>query len=241
MIGRPRLHLRELDSTNERARRLAAAGAPHGTLVSADHQSRGRGRHGRRWEAPAGRAVLMSLVLRDAARAPVASLGAAVAVCEACERSAAVRCEVKWPNDVWIDGRKVAGILVEGRPQEGWLVLGIGLNVGTTEGEFPEELRDLATSLVVAAGAAPGDLDVEAVLVTLLERLGRWLEASWEAVVEAWRARDALLGKRVRWSDGEGVAEGITDGGGLLVSTDEGQVALGAGEVSLARSPGSGG
>ena len=152
MIGTPRVHHRVADSTNRRARELAAAGAPHGTLVTADEQTAGRGRHGRSWVAPPGSSVLMSLVVRGLdERSSLLPLVAAVAVVEACESVAGVRCRIKWPNDVWIERRKVAGILVEGRPAEGWAVLGIGLNVATEPEQFPPELRDLATSLRAAA------------------------------------------------------------------------------------------
>ena len=156
MIGSPRAHWRICDSTNQRARELADRGAPHGTIVTADEQSAGRGRQGRAWTAPPRTAVLMSLLLRDVdARQALLPLAAALAVCEACEEEARVACQVKWPNDVWIDGRKVAGILVEGRPQEGWVVLGIGINVDIPEDRFPPELRETATSLLIADGARP--------------------------------------------------------------------------------------
>ncbi len=131
MIGTPRVHHRLADSTNERARTLAAAGAPHGTLVTAAEQSAGRGRQGRAWTAGPGAALLMSVVLRPPAEG--LPLAAAVAVCEA----VAPECLIKWPNDVLVDGRKLAGILVEGRPQDGWAVLGIGLNVTTRAGGLP--------------------------------------------------------------------------------------------------------
>ncbi len=132
MIGRPRVHHRLCDSTNERAKELARTGAPHGTLVTADEQTAGRGRQGREWVAPARSAVLMSVVLREFDA--LLPLRAAVAVAETAGSE-----EIKWPNDVWLGGRKVAGILVEGRPAEGWAVLGIGLNVVPVE--FPAELR----------------------------------------------------------------------------------------------------
>ena len=150
MIGHPHVHHRLTDSTNERAKQLAAAGAPHGTLVTADEQTAGRGRQGRAWTAPAGSAVLMSVVLRELdERLP---LTAAVAIADALPVEAAI----KWPNDVWIQGRKVAGILVEGRPQDGWAVLGVGLNVGTER--FPDEFEETATSLRLAGveGNRPG-------------------------------------------------------------------------------------
>jgi BirA family biotin operon repressor/biotin-[acetyl-CoA-carboxylase] ligase len=221
MIGRPRVHLRHTDSTNERARELALAGAPHGTLVTADEQSAGRGRQGRVWTAPPRSAVLMSLVLRDLREA--LPLAAAVAVCEALPVEAAI----KWPNDVWIGGRKVAGILVEGRPQEGWAVLGVGLNV-TTE-EFPPELRDTATSLRLE-GVSEGTEEVQRRLLTRFER---WLPSSTPEVLAAWRARDALYGAEIRWARGQGKAAGVDETGALLVDTPAGRVTLDAGEVHL--------
>lgn len=233
-LGRPRVHHRLADSTNERAKALAVAGAPHGTLVTAAQQSAGRGRQGRSWVAPPGRAVLMSLVVRELGEdSPMLPLSAAVAVCEACEEAASVSCEIKWPNDVWIDGRKVSGILVEGRPQDGWAVLGIGLNVATAADEFPEELREIATSLAAAADDAPDS--PEAVLPLLLAALERRLDDPPTEVVAAWRARDALRGRSVRWADGSGTAAGISDAGSLVVETDAGEVELGAGEVHLLR------
>lgn len=232
MIGLPRAHWRLTDSTNERARELAAAGAPHGTLVTADEQSAGRGRQGRTWTAPPRTAVLMSLLLRDIdARQALLPLAAALAVCEACEEGGRVACEVKWPNDVWIDRRKVAGILVEGRPQAGWAVLGIGLNVDIDAHDFPPELRDTATSLLIAGGARP----LEEVLALLLDALVRWIEAPPDDVLGEWRGRDALEGEPVRWDAGEGIATGVDDSGALVVETAAGRVALAAGEVHLAR------
>ena len=223
MIGSPRVHHRLTDSTNERAKRLAAAGAPHGTLVTADEQSAGRGRQGRVWTAPPRSAVLMSLVLRELdERLPLA---AAVAVSEALPLPA----EIKWPNDVWIDGRKAAGILVEGRPQEGWAVLGIGLNVLVERDEFPPELRNTATSLSIEGATA----SVDDILTAVVERLDHWLDAPPESVLEAWRSRDALQGKPIRWSGGEGRATGIDDSGALLVDTRNGRITLDAGEVHL--------
>lgn len=223
MIGSPRVHHRLTDSTNERAKELAAEGAPHGTLVTADEQTAGRGRQGRTWTAPPRSALLMSLVLRELdERLP---LTAAVAICDALPVEAAI----KWPNDVWIDGRKLAGILVEGRPQAGWAVLGIGLNVTTDS--FPGELADTATSLRLAGVESTASR----VLEDVLRSLSRWLDASSDSVLAAWRDRDALRGERVRWSAGEGIADGIDDSGALLVNTSDGRVSLDAGEVHLLR------
>ena len=223
-LGTPRLHLRETDSTNERARSLALAGAPHGTLVTAARQSAGRGRQGRTWSAPAGRALLASVVLRDPPR--LLPLAAAVAVAAVVGPAG----RIKWPNDVLLDGRKVSGILVEGRPQERWAVLGVGLNVAVELSELPAELRSTAGTL----GRAPDA--VEPTLAALLAALEAWLDAREPAVLDAWRARDALRGERVAWAGGEGRAEGVDDDGRLLVATDGGaRHALDAGEVHLAR------
>jgi BirA family transcriptional regulator, biotin operon repressor / biotin---[acetyl-CoA-carboxylase] ligase len=223
MIGTPRVHHRVTDSTSERAKALAAAGAPHGTLVTADEQTAGRGRQGREWTAPARSAVLMSVVLRELDE--ILPLAAAVAVADALP----ARATIKWPNDIWIGGRKVAGILVEGRPQEGWAVLGVGLNV-TTE-EFPAELADIATSLRHSGTEA----EIEPILASVLRRLERWLDAAPDVVRGEWRTRDALKGQRVRWSGGEGVASGIDDTGALVVETSAGRITLDAGEVHLLR------
>ncbi len=227
-LGWPRLHLRSVDSTNARARALAAAGAPHGTLVTAHEQTAGRGRQGRSWVAPAGRALIASLVLRDPHA--LLPLAAAAAVAEIAGPDA----RVKWPNDVLVatggpgEPGKVAGILAEGRPQEGWAVLGIGLNVAVRPGDLPPGLRERAGSL----RREPSEL--ETVLGELLAALERWTTASDAAVLEAVRARDALRGRPVTWTGGEGVGAGIDDGGRLLVDRADGsQVALDAGEVHL--------
>jgi BirA family transcriptional regulator, biotin operon repressor / biotin---[acetyl-CoA-carboxylase] ligase len=223
MIGTPRVHFRLTDSTNERARELAASGAPHGALVTADEQSAGRGRQGRTWTAAPRSALLMSVVLRDLRE--TLPLVAAVAICEALP----LDCAIKWPNDIWVKQRKLAGILVEGRPQEGWAVLGVGLNVRTTE--FPEELRETATSLL-REGV---DVSSEAVLERILVALSKWLTRPISEVLSAWRTRDALLGRPVRWADGSGIGSGVDETGALLVETAEGRVALQAGEVHLER------
>ena len=232
MIGSPRVHHRLTDSTNQRAKELADAGATHGTVVTADEQTAGRGRQGRSWVAPPGSAVLLSVVVRDLDSMTMLPLAAALAVCDAAEACAPVHCAIKWPNDVWVERRKLSGILVEGRPAAGWAVVGIGLNVLTPREAFPPELQDTATSLVAASGRATA---TPPVLAALLAALGRWLRAEPAEVVAAWRERDALTGERIRWGDGEGVAAGIDDAGSLLVDTDSGRVALGAGEVHLQR------
>jgi BirA family biotin operon repressor/biotin-[acetyl-CoA-carboxylase] ligase len=153
----------------------------------------------------------------------LAPLATGVAVAEVVGEGA----QLKWPNDVLVDGRKVAGILVEGRPQEGWAVVGIGLNVALRPEDFPPELRSTAGTLGLGTDAIEPTLDL------LLARLGDWLAADVEAVVAAVRERDALLGRPVRWAGGHGVAAGVDESGRLVVETESGVVKLDAGEVHL--------
>lgn len=253
-LGHPRLHLRLTDSTNDRARALAIAGAPHGTLVTAAAQTAGRGRQGRRWSAPPDSALLASLVLRGAPLPTLLPLAAAVAVCEV----AGGRARVKWPNDIVLeraqrpgltgadehpgaadgpaDLAKLAGILTEGRPQEGWAVLGIGLNVAVRLEELPPELRATAATMGQPASA------IEPTLARLLLALERRLAEPAASMLEVYRARDALNGREIEWGTaraGEerpyrGRAQGVDGTGRLIVAlAGGGHTALDAGEVHL--------
>jgi BirA family biotin operon repressor/biotin-[acetyl-CoA-carboxylase] ligase len=242
-FGLPHRHFRRTGSTNTAARELAAAGAPHGTVVTAAEQTAGRGRQGRTWTAPPDSALLYSAVLRPIEeRHAVLPLAVAVAVCETAEiLRPGIKCEVKWPNDVHLEGRKLAGILIEARPQDGWAVLGVGLNLAIGEAEFPAELRDRAISLFGPPPAVPfaeqvGKRNSWAGVAAraLSERLEVWLEAEADAVLGSWRARDALRGREVSWEQGSGVADGVDERGYLLVRLAGGdRVALGAGDVHL--------
>ena len=222
-LGSPRLHLRRTDSTNSRARDLAARGAPHGMIVTAAEQTAGRGRQGRSWTAPAGRALLCTLVVREPPRLLALAVGVAVA------ETVGPAALLKWPNDVLIDGRKVAGILVEGRPQERWAVAGIGLNVAVRESDFSSELRGRAATMGLQPSA------IEPTLARLLAQLERWLAVPTPDMLAAIRARDALSGRDVEWAGGRGRADGIDDQGRLTVLLTGGErLALDAGEVHLA-------
>ena len=225
-FGSPHRHLRETGSTNDVARELADAGAPSGTIVTAARQSSGRGRRGRVWSAPEGRALLMSAILRRLApEQALLPLAIPVAVCEAIESVGGPRCDVKWPNDVWIDDRKVAGVLIEARLPD-WAVIGIGVNVAIEPDEFPADLRWPATSI-------GGGVTVSAAFEAICATLDPWVDAPGVEVAEAFQARNALTGRRVEWEDGTGVAGEIDTDGSLVVERDDGEtVALGSGEVS---------
>jgi BirA family transcriptional regulator, biotin operon repressor / biotin---[acetyl-CoA-carboxylase] ligase len=252
-FGNPHRHYRRTDSTNTRARELAAAGAPHGTVVTAGEQTEGRGRQGRTWTAPPNRALLYSAILRPLENHhTLLPLAVPLAVCEAAEQlNPSLDCKVKWPNDIHVEGRKLAGVLIEARPQDGWAVIGIGLNLDIQEDEFPPELRDTATSIygsghkdrgrgsagpspLLPAGPPP-TVPPNATEV-LNQRLNHWVQAAPDEVLAEWRNRDALKGREVAWEGGSGVADGVDDRGYLLVVIPGGdRIAVGAGEVHLTR------
>jgi len=237
-LGTPRLHLRVTDSTNERARALASAGAPHGTLVTAAEQTAGRGRQGRRWSAPAGSALLMSLLLRNPPQ--LLPLMAAVAVSEVAGGQALI----KWPNDIVLADAgtsppslaKLAGILVEARLQAGWAVLGIGVNVAVRLEDLPGELQPGAAAGGVLPAATLGlpRTQIEPTLQKLLRALERRLGEPATGTLAAWRERDALQGRPISWSSGSGTARGIDGEGRLVVEREDGtRTAIAAGEVHL--------
>lgn len=235
-FGSPHHHFERTDSTNRRARELAINGAPSGTVVTAEEQSDGRGRQGRKWSAPPGAALLYSAILRPLdLRHLLLPISVPVAVCEACEGEAGVECAIKWPNDIWLGERKLAGVLIEARPPE-WAVIGVGVNVSIPEDDFPDDLRWPATSL--GGEATPKSLRGQ------LDRcLGRWVEAPAAEVVAEFERRDCLRGREIGWEGGpdipdgrnrSGVADGIDSRGNLLVRRDDGSVvSLGSGEVHL--------
>jgi BirA family biotin operon repressor/biotin-[acetyl-CoA-carboxylase] ligase len=167
-------------------------------------------------------------------------LAAPVAVCEAAESlHPGLECAIKWPNDVWVKGRKLAGILIEARPQDGWAVIGAGLNLAIERDEFPPDLREMATSLSQHGWQAPPEgAGREAARAALDAALGRWVEAEQDAILDEWRARDALRGREVSWDEdseegGSGIADGVDDRGRLVVVIAGGRTVLGAGEVHL--------
>jgi BirA family transcriptional regulator, biotin operon repressor / biotin---[acetyl-CoA-carboxylase] ligase len=233
----------EIGSTSDRVKDLARAGAPAWTVVLADRQSGGRGREGRAWASPPGGLYLSVLLRPEIPRVSLLPLAAGVAVAEAV-RELGVRCELKWPNDVLVGGRKLAGILAEassGGTGVEWIVLGIGVNVATSQDQLPEALRDTATSLV---GSGAPDASATQVAAATLARLAAWCEALREAparVVAAWRSHAVPWWGEpvvVRTGGGErrGRLAGIDDAGALVLETEAGErVRLVSGEVSRLR------
>lgn len=236
VVGRRLVRLGTVGSTMDEAAALAAAGAPEGTVVVAREQTAGRGRAGRAWRAPAGTALLCSVVLRPPlppARLATLPLVVGVAVAEAIEGVVGLRCRLKWPNDVWLGagdpGRKAAGVLLAARAGPGHAqqaIVGIGVNVSAAAGDLPPG----ATSLAAEAGRAVAP---EAVLAALLPRLDAgyraFLAAEGRPSLDDWRARAALLGEAVAVEDGGrrrvGVLRGVDDDGALLLAGADGSVA----------------
>jgi BirA family transcriptional regulator, biotin operon repressor / biotin---[acetyl-CoA-carboxylase] ligase len=233
--GLPAVHLYErAGSTNDVARALAEAGAPAGTLVLADEQVAGRGRGGRAWASAPGLGVWMSMVLRPAVLPepgllPVLVGLAAADALDPFVHPAAVA--VKWPNDLYLAGKKFGGILCEGSWESGgpaFVIAGIGLNVLHLPDDFPPEVRQRATSLRIAAGYRPERADAAgAVARALVERVSHPPARMEGALLEAMGRRDALLGRRVRVTGTEelvGIAMGVNPAGALLVRADGGSL-----------------
>jgi BirA family transcriptional regulator, biotin operon repressor / biotin---[acetyl-CoA-carboxylase] ligase len=244
-VGRELHWYEEIGSTNDRAKELAEAGAEHGEVVIAERQTAGRGRRGRPWISPARKNLYFSVVLRPdlpPARAAELTLVASLAVCDAL-RQADVAAGIKWPNDVLVSGRKIAGVLTELAAEPDrvhWVVVGVGVNVNATAEDFPPELRPEATSVLLERGsAAPRALFAAACLTALEAWIDRHAEEGFGAVRDGWRARSVTLGREVvvRADDREivGTAEDIDDQGALLVRDAQGLQRILAGDVALLR------
>lgn len=229
-IGTSFVCVDETESTNVLAYRLAEEGAAEGTVVIADTQTRGKGRLGRQWESPAGVNLYCSIILRPPImplHAPQLTFLSAVAVAEAIERSAGLTPAIKWPNDILVNGLKVAGMLNEMSAETervDFLILGIGVNINMQRAQFPRNLRHPASSLSIEAGRIVERLPfARALLESLDAHYGRYLADGYDPLRLAWLSRSAVMGRRVLVSgqDGEkrGTVEGIDEIGALLLRT----------------------
>lgn len=230
-LGRE-LHCYEvLDSTNSTAREMAANGAPDGAVVIADAQRRGRGRLGREWVSPARKNLYVSIVLRcdlPPDRLAQISLLAGVATCETI-REWCPDAAIKWPNDVLLGDRKTAGILAEMEQSRGEraVILGIGVNLNSSLGDFPDELRDKATSLHLAGGLDVDRARFAGRLLTAVERrYVQWQRDGFAVIATAWRELAPLIGRRIHVAEPGGSVEGdvvaLDDDGALRIRRDDG-------------------
>lgn len=250
-MGRRLLARAEVESTNDVAWEALAQGLPDGTTVVADAQTRGRGRSGRSWRTEPDKGLALSILLHaGCAPTPGAAggrgaipLAAGLALARALERLG-VRADLKWPNDLLIGGRKIAGILCESRRgaangETGGdaVVIGAGVNVGEARSDFPDALAATATSLAIEGCDASREA-VAAEFLNALEPL--WNELSEgvpAAVLAAWRARASFWGRTVRVrtpaGDVSGVATGLAPGGGLVLECEGSAVTVFAGDLDL--------
>ena len=223
-FGRPYLWSESCPSTQDV---LRGTNLPQGAVAVTEHQTSGRGREGRGWEDVAGKSLLFSLLLRPPAGAPPAqqlSLVAGLAVAEAVEERGAAT-GIKWPNDVLLAGRKVAGVLLEA--VGGMVICGIGVNVSQSEDELPAAAPLRAGSLLVATGRAPDRAELLATLLETLEhRYDAWRRFGLAPLLDELEARNVLRGRHVEVGGEAGVAGPIAPDGRLTVERDDGTVAL---------------
>ena len=235
VIGRDIRVFEETNSTNDIVEKLARDGVKEGAVVFAEAQTRGRGRLGRKWLSPARRGLWFSVLLRPDLRPQAATqltVAAATALCRAIRAQTELTPQVKWPNDILINGRKVAGVLTELAAEIDHvkhLILGIGVDVNLKASEFPVELKKVATSLKIESGRHLNRLDLAAAILRELDadyhriQRGRFAE-----VADEWEEQCITLGHRVRIHIGNreitGRAEALDDDGALLVRTEHGHL-----------------
>ena len=246
-IGRVVHHYDSIDSTQRRAMELGREGAPEGTVVVAETQTRGRGRLGRSFFSPAGTSLYASILLRPPippSVAPQITLVAGLAVAETVERHAKLRPELKWPNDVWLGGLKVAGILTEMESEADrvlFVVCGPGVNLNVPRSAFPPELRRIATSVLAVTGRRVDRIAFAADLFGAFERrYDEFCAGGFGALRPRWESYSALTGKAVRVEGAgevfEGTAIGVDDHGALRVRTRSGETSrVIAGDVTHIR------
>jgi len=235
-----------IDSTNTRAKALAAEGAPHGTVLIAGQQTAGRGRLGRSFQSPGNMGVYLSVILRP--ECPPEQLmhltcATAVAMCNAVEEAAGLRPGIKWTNDLVIGRKKLGGILTElsVSPQTGlvqYAVVGIGINCSQKKSDFPSDLQDIAISLTTAVGYPVSQASVAAAMIRELHRMDSILLTQKDAIMQAYRQDCITLGQDIVLLRGEekryGTAVSLDDDGGLVVAFRDGEVGtVTSGEVSV--------
>lgn len=233
-----------IDSTNTRAKQMAAEGAPHGTVLVADAQTGGRGRMGRSFHSPAGRGVYLSMVLRP--RCPAADLlhltcAAAVATADGIQAATGLRPQIKWTNDLVVGQKKLGGILTElslnSTGSVDFAVIGIGINCSQEAEDFPEDIRSIATSLALATGKTIDRASVIAQILVALQKMSKNLQDPATAIFR-YRADCITIGKEISLVRGDEILHGkaldVDENGALVVQFSNEQVtAVNSGEVSV--------
>jgi len=235
-IGRKIYSYTEVDSTNDVATALATGGASDGTVIFAEYQRRGRGRFDRRWHSPAGKNIICSVILRpsiDPKNISQISLLTAVAAAKTLRSTFGLPAFIKWPNDVYVNGKKISGILVEMNAELDlvhYVVVGIGINVNSSRKDFPPSIRDLSTSIKLETGAKADRIAVARAFLEEFDSCYRsYIRKGFEEVGNTWIDMSLSLGKRIKALNSTGEISGIPTGldgdGSLLIRLDSGMVA----------------
>ena len=243
IIGQTMHHYDDIPSSNNEAKRLAAEGAPDGTVVVAEAQSTGKGRLSRGWFSPKQKGIWFSVVLRPSflpQEAPKCTLLAAVAVARAMRRLG-FEVGIKWPNDILYGGKKLVGILTEMSAEMeriNFVVIGTGINVNLSPEDFPDEVKDIATSLAMVKGEPVSRAALFAEVLDAMDALYIEAEANgFGAALDEWRRYSVTLGQEVNVigvkETFEGTAADIDEDGALLIDTAEGRRRVLAGDVSI--------
>ena len=234
-----------IDSTNNRAKQMAAQGAPHGTVLVADQQLQGRGRMGRSFLSPPGCGIYLSVILRpdcSAEQLMHLTCASAVAVCDAAQAVLDFRPRIKWTNDIVWQGKKLSGILTElsisATGLVDYAVVGIGINCCQTLDDFPPDIRQIATSMALASGKGVDRSKLTAALIVALSHISDKLLTGRREIMDTYRKDCITTGQRISVVRGDSVRHGLAlsvdDLGALLVAFDEGTTeAVNAGEVSI--------
>src|SRR6266403_5292992 len=245
IIGRDIRVFRETTSTNDVIEKLARDGVKEGAVVFAEAQTKGRGRLGRKWISPAKKGLWFSVLLRPDLRPQEATqltVASAAALRRAIESNTGLKAEIKWPNDILIRGKKVAGILTELHAEVDrvkHVILGMGVDVNLSPGDFPPEVRKLATSLKAELGKPVSRPELAVAILRELDRdYARVCSGRFAAVAEEWEKHCATLGRRVAIRMGarqiRGRAESLSEDGALLLRTDHGHLErIVGGDVTL--------
>ncbi len=245
LIGHKLYYFPEIGSTNDEAFRLGMVGAPEGTVVIADSQTKGRGRMQRVWHSPAGSNIYTSLILRPhlpPAVAPQISLVAGVAVAELLEQYCPGKIELKWPNDVLVKSKKICGILAQMKTAAedvDFVVVGIGINVNIRENQFPAEIREIATSLSLEAGQ---EISRQELIISLYENFAKWykklLQNGFAAIKEKWLNLAPMIGQNVQIMFQKekviGKALDLAEDGSLIILTARNEeINISAGDATI--------
>ncbi len=247
VIGRDIRVFQETTSTNDIIEKLARDGVKEGVVVFAESQTKGRGRLGRKWISPAGKGLWFSILLRPAFPPQATTqltIAAATALTRAIRRQTAAQPAVKWPNDILLNGRKIAGILTELSAELDrvkHVILGIGVDVNLTAAEFPPELGEVATSLKIETGQTVNRAELAAAILRELDAdYDRIACGQFESLADEWEAQCATLGCHVAITMGhrklQGLAESLDTDGALLLRTEHGRLErILGGDVTLAK------